>query len=192
MPESEQQPIDPLEIIGRFYKPGTKAHDILIEHGRQVAGKALAVAGRLAAVPDVGFIREAAMLHDIGIFKTRTPSIGCYGDAAYVCHGYLGGILLRELGLPRHARVCENHVGTGLSAAEIAARGLPLPVRDMLPTTIEEQLVCYADKFFSKSPGRSREKTVETVISGLEKFGTGQVQRFCAWVEQFEGRNVNS
>ena len=51
---------------------------------------------------DVKFIEEAAMLHDIGIYKTKSPRIACEGDMPYICHGYLG----REIGVrggdPKH------------------------------------------------------------------------------------------
>ena len=59
------------------------------------------------------------MLHDIGIFLTHAPQIGCHGDKPYICHGYLGRELLEKEGFPRHAIVCETHVGVGLTIADI-------------------------------------------------------------------------
>ena len=73
--------MDPLVIIRKFYTPGTRAYDILIRHSRQVTQKALATARRLPHLkPDLKFIAEAAMLHDIGVFKTHAPDIGCTGN----------------------------------------------------------------------------------------------------------------
>ena len=38
------------------------------------------------------------------------------------------------------------------TAEEIISQHLPIsPPRDLLPESVEEKLVCYADKFFSKS-----------------------------------------
>ena len=35
---------DPLVIISKYYDPGSTSHEILVEHGRAVAGKALDIA----------------------------------------------------------------------------------------------------------------------------------------------------
>ena len=67
---------------------------------------------------------------------------------------------MRAEGYPRHARVCERHTGTGITLAMIEERGLPLPHRDFMPETLEEQLICYADKFYSKTK-LDKEKSVE-------------------------------
>ena len=83
------------EILQLFYKPGTKAYEILIRHGELVGRKALVVADHVSDLqPDRKFIAEAALLHDIGIFLTAAPSIGCHGSHPYICHGYLGREIL--------------------------------------------------------------------------------------------------
>ena len=181
------QKFDPLDIIDQFYPPGP-LRDLLIRHSAAVAEKALAMARRMSRFsPDLGFIREAAMVHDIGIFLTNAEAIGCRGDLPYVCHGYLGRELLENLGFPRHARVCECHVGAGLSVDEIDGHGLPLPRRDMVPETIEEQIICYADKFFSKKfHAPDAELPLDTVKRKIKSYGPTQSARFEAWVAQFE------
>ena len=176
-----------LGILSRFYDPASRAYAMLKAHGELVAGKALtaaAVVGNLN--PDLDFIRSAALLHDVGIFLTRSPGLDCHGTEPYVRHGVLGRELLDRLGLPRHALVCERHVGAGISSAEVRRFGLPLPARDMLPVTVEEQLVCYADKFFSKNgEGAAREKSVDEVVAGLRAHGEEQVARFLGWARVF-------
>ena len=133
------------------------------------------------------FIEEAAMLHDIGVFRCNAPGIDCHGDAEYICHGYLGAELMRAEGYPRHARVCERHTGTGLSLAMIEERNLPLPHRDdFRPETWEEQLICFADKFFSKTK-LEKEKPVEKVRQSLSKYGNETVQQFDDWCKRFLG-----
>jgi uncharacterized protein len=127
------------------------------------------------------------MLHDIGIFYTNVPSIGCYGTYSYVCHGYLGRKLMEDMGYHRHALVCERHVGAGVSADEINTHHLPLPVRNMVPVSIEEQIVCYADKFFSKNQTRNRQALkLEAVVRKIENYGPAQARRFKNWVTLFE------
>jgi uncharacterized protein len=175
-------------IIRSVYPPGSLAYDIFMAHAAAVTRKAVEIARRLPHLnPDIAFIAEASMLHDIGICFTNAPSIGCTGNYPYVCHGYLGRKMLEDRGLHRHALVCERHVGTGLSAAEISARGLPLPERDMLPESIEEQIICYADKFFSKKNRElNKERPISHVVRDLEKYGPEPVRRFLEWVDRFE------
>lgn len=179
--------MDPLALIAKYYAPGTKARELLMRHSSMVAAKALRIAERVRHLgPDMEFIREAALLHDIGIFFTNQPAIGCYGDKPYVCHGYLGRALLEDEGFPRHALVCERHVGMGITRDEILAKGLPLPVRDMVPRTLEEQIICYADKFFSKDAEHLlNEKPIETIRKGIARYGQEKLRQLDAWIARF-------
>ena len=92
--------------------------------------------------------------------------------------------MLRSQGMERHALVCERHTGTGLTLQQIIEQGLPLPHRDMQPVSIEEQIICFADKFFSKTR-LDTEKTVEQARRSLEKFGTEGLKKFDAWCGMF-------
>lgn len=181
--------IRPIDIIREFYPPGTRLHDLLLSHSRAVAGRALEIAAGLKDLgPDMEFIEEAALLHDIGIYWTDAPGIGCQGTHPYVCHGTIGRDLLENRGLPRHGRVCECHVGVGFSAEEIRACRLPLPVRDMVPVTLEEEIICYADKFFSKKwQPNGRALPFESVLNNLRGYGEDKARRFLQWAGRFEG-----
>lgn len=177
--------IDYLSILSKYYEPNSEAYDLLLKHSKQVAELAVALADRRSDLAiDREFVYEAAMLHDIGIYLTDAPSIHCHGDKPYICHGFLGRELLDRLGLHRHALVCEHHTGSGITADEIIVQNLPLPHRDMLPTTLEEKLVCYADKFYSKSricPAKPTEKVREQ----MKQFGEASLSRFDKLVELF-------
>ncbi len=129
---------------------------------------------------DKEFVKEAAMLHDIGICLTDAPSIKCFGIAPYLCHGYLGREILDELGYPKHGLVCERHTGTGISLEEIILENLPLPHRDMKPVSIEEKLICFSDCFFSKTR-IGQEKPADKVKYNLSKFGVASVYQFEEW-----------
>ena len=158
---------------------------ILLTHSRSVADKALEIADRHPELHlDRDFLYEGAMLHDIGIFLTKAEPIFCFGDKPYICHGYLGADLMRGEGHPRHALVCERHTGAGLSLEQIIAQDLPVPHRDMVPVSMEEQVICFADKFFSKTH-LEREKTVEKARKSLEKYGEAGVKRFDGWCKSF-------
>ena len=124
------------------------------------------------------------MLHDIGIIRCYAAGIQCFGTEPYICHGRIGAELLRSEGFPRHARVCERHTGAGITKAQIIAQNLPLPQQDFLPETMEEKVICYADKFFSKTH-LDREKTIEQAEKSLSKFGDEGVLRFREWEKCF-------
>lgn len=175
-----------IELIDKYYARTPELRAILYQHSRLVADRCLLIAARKPELNiDVKFVEEAALLHDIGILRTNAPDILCFGSAPYICHGYIGAEMLRTEGLPRHARVCERHTGTGLSQQQILENGWPIPPQDYFPETIEEQLVCYADKFYSKSH-LGREKTPAKVLKSLAKYGEAGVERFRGWMNMFE------
>ena len=177
---------DVLKIIDSFYKENVALRNILLTHSEAVTRRALKIASRHPELQlDRQFIAEAAMLHDIGIIRCNAPTIQCFGKEPYLCHGVIGAEMLRQQNLERHARVCERHTGTGLTAKNIAEQQLPLPHVDFCPETLEEQVICYADKFYSKTR-LNEEKTIEQAIRSLEKFGAEGVERFKRWAEMFE------
>lgn len=182
--------MDPLKMIAANCPQGSAAYEILVEHSSLVAQKALAVARNVSHLkPDMDFIYEAAMLHDIGIIMTHTPELGCTGALPYICHGYTGRAILETAGLARHGQVCERHVGVGITMEDIRSGKLTIPLRDMTPQTLEEQIICYADKFYSKNGHRHPilEKSAEEIVLGLSPYGQDKVDRFLSWHRQFEG-----
>ncbi len=179
--------MDPTKILFEHYSPDSPLTRTLLRHSEQVRDKALDAAGKVAHLnPDRAFIAEAAMLHDIGIYRTAAAALGCRGGAPYIRHGIIGRRILEEHGLGRHALVCERHVGVGISRREIRDRNLPLPPRDMLPVSLEEIIICYADKFFSKSNGGVPHEP-EQIVAQLQPFGRRQVDRFLEWHRLFAG-----
>ena len=125
---------------------------------------------------DRQFVIEAAMLHDIGIFKCDAPGIYCFGSEPYLIHGRIGAELLRAEGFPKHASITKE---------EIIKLNLPLPHQDFLPETMEEKVICYADKFYSKTHPEV-EKTIEQAERSLKRFGEDGVERFKLWEKLFE------
>lgn len=177
--------VDWEKIINKYYAENEALRNILCVHSQHVADKALEIAAVHPELNiDVEFVKEAAMLHDIGIIKTNAPGIECFGTEPYILHGLLGGHILREEGLPHHARVCERHTGAGLTEKDIVMQNLPLPHQDFLPETLEEKLICYADKFFSKTHP-DKEKPLDKVEKSIAKFGLDGLVRFKQWEEIF-------
>lgn len=177
--------IDTLSIIKQHYEEGSDLYNLLVKHSQQVAELACRLAQRRPELAiDVEFVREAAMLHDIGIYKTYAPSIFCFGDLPYLRHGVEGKKILDSVGLPRHALVCERHIGAGLTAQEIIDQKLPLEPHDVLPLTLEEKLVTYADNFYSKSKIKDA-KPLKKVLKSMEKYGEGTMARMAEMVALF-------
>ncbi len=180
--------MNPIQIIEKYYSKDSRVYHILVEHSKAVAKKAIEIAKKVPEMnPNLQFIEEAAMLHDIGIFLTNTPKIHCYGKKPYICHGHLGKELLEKEGLPKHALVCERHIGVGLSKEDIIEQNLPLPKKDIMPKTIEEEIICFADNFFKKTnKNLSEERTVESIRQSLSKLGKKYVKRFDNWIKKFK------
>jgi len=109
----------------------------VIRHAIVVHGLAYYMGSRLYAKGrriDLDLLQIGALLHDIGRSKTHT-----------VKHGYVGAQILREKGMgERLALIIERHVGGGIDREEAAELGLP--PRNYIPVSLEEKIVCYADK----------------------------------------------
>lgn len=173
------------ELIDKYYPEENKLKEMLLIHSGEVCNKALEVSHCHPELQlDEEILRNGAMLHDIGIFLTNAPSIYCHGKENYLLHGYLGGQILRKEGLPVLARICERHTGAGLTREDIIKQQIPLPHQNFLPETEEEKVICYADKFYSKSD-INRVKTWEEAYQSLLKFGIEGATRFKCWHEQF-------
>ncbi len=73
-----------------------------------------------------------------------------------------------------------------LILTDITSQNLPLPRREMVPESLAERIICYADLFFSKNPERlEKEKSVEKIRKSLSKFGTDKVAIFDTWQREF-------
>lgn len=122
------------EALDLLEKQGAAEH--LVRHCETVASLAMLLAEKIRrnTIVDIELVKIGAYLHDIG--RTITHDVS---------HGVEGGKLLRKLGIDeRICRIAERHVGGGIPAEEAAKLGLPK--EDFIPETIEEKLVCYADK----------------------------------------------
>ena len=175
------------KIVDKYYKGNAELKDILVRHSMSVAQKALRI---VAAHPELGadrdFVYEASMLHDIGIFLTDAPDIDCHGEEPYIMHGVLGGKLIRSEGLgEEYARVAERHTGAGISDEDITNQSLPLPPGQYMPETLLERLVCYADKFYSKS-GDMKRKSLDRVVASMKRISDSTLDRFMVLHTEFE------
>ena len=71
-----------------------------------------------------------------------------------------------------------------ITIADIQNQNLPLPLRDMQPVTIEETIVCYADKFFSKAPN-DKERDLKEVLDNMARYGQEKAATLLKWHRWF-------
>ena len=131
------------------------------KHSIAVARKAVEIASKIKkAEVDIELVEIGALLHDIGRSKTHSFK-----------HSLIGGKLLRNKGYPNElALICERHILGGLDAED--AENVGLPKKDYLPETLEERIVCLADKHFAGH----REVTIEQRFNRwFKKYGRSKI-----------------
>ena len=170
--------MDCIQLIDRYYAAQPELREILVRHSTQVRDRALRI---VDAHPewqvDRDFVAEGSMLHDIGILYCNAPGIHCVGTHPYIEHGYLGAELLRQEGFPRHALVAERHTGSGITMEQVIQEDLQIPWQDYLPVSLEEKIICYADKFYSKS-NLERVLHIDDARRKLWKYGHDAILRW--------------
>jgi len=104
-------------------------------HSEKVADKAIEIALKIKkAKIDINLIEIGAILHDIGRVKTHSFK-----------HALIGGKLLKQRGFSdKLARICETHILGGLDKED--AKKVGLPEKNYLPSSLEEKIICLADK----------------------------------------------
>lgn len=181
------KPINYFEIIHKYIPPASFAYSVYTPHVALVTMKALKIARKLGLSREQQvFIEEAAMLHDIGIVKVKRYDPAATSDLPYICHAPAGREMLEQEGLLKHALVAERHIGVGISKEEIVTQQFPLPHRDLIPETIEEKIISWADLFFSKTP---KKLWLEASLYEIEKkvalYGERHVHVFHEWLALF-------
>lgn len=165
-------------LFHRYYKDNPDLRRIVVIHSEQVAKKALNICHMKKLPLDPKTVYCAALIHDIGVVKCNAPEIHAFGHHPYLQHGLEGEKILKRHNMMMLARICSTHTGAGISKKDIINNNLPLPQKDMIPKTLLEKLICYADKFYSKSGDLRKEKTLDEVISQISNFGPDSLSRF--------------
>jgi uncharacterized protein len=109
----------------------------VVSHCLAVTALALQISTKIQARGyqiDLGLVEAGAILHDIGRSKTHG-----------IQHSLVGAQIAKELGLPENVvNIIKRHVGAGITDQEAQRLGWPKDV--YVPQTLEEKIVCYADK----------------------------------------------
>jgi len=130
-------------------------------HSLKVAEKALELAEKIKLREiDMDLIEIGGLLHDIGRCKTHGFN-----------HALIGAKIIRERGLSeRVAKICETHILGGLDKKD--AKQVGLPERDFLPQTLEEKIICLADKHTAGTKEVSIEQRFE---KWFNKYGKTEI-----------------
>jgi uncharacterized protein len=124
-------------LILKKYSSDKKSFNNILLHSMQVRDIALDIAKKAKVRLDLQLISDGAILHDIGRFE-------CTQGKNSAFHGITGGKIMEKEGLVKIKRICETHIGAGITKEEAILAGLP--PNDFLPESFEEKIVCYADK----------------------------------------------
>ncbi len=123
----------------------------VIKHCKAVRDVAVKMAKKAHA--DVELVEAGALLHDIGRSKTHD-----------ILHALEGVKIAQKLGLPQSIiNIIERHIGAGVSKTE--AKKLGLPLKDYIPETLEEKIVCHADNLIDKYERQNIEDAIERALN---------------------------
>ena len=138
-----------------------KIQNSIRQHSEKVADKALEIANKITKVKvDINLLEIGALLHDIGRTKTHGYK-----------HALIGGKILRKRGFSeRLARICETHILGGLDLED--AKRFGLPEKEYLPISLEEKIICLADKLMA---GTNEVSITERFNRWFQKYGRSQI-----------------
>ncbi|NTU69904.1 HD domain-containing protein [bacterium] len=158
-----------LEFLNKYCSGVSELNrKVLVRHSNLVLKESLKIADRHPELNvDITKLINSAILHDIGV-------CGLTKQMPYIYHGVMGKKILLKSSFKNIASVCERHIGSGITKEEAIKLGLPR--KDMLPKTIEEKIVCYADKFYSKS--KSGKHTIHEIRNEFSNYGQESLLRF--------------
>lgn len=116
---------------------------------------------------DERLLSLGSLLHDIGRSKSHD-----------IDHGIIGAAIIRNCSeiepslREKIARICETHLGAGISRKEGGAFGLP--EKDYMPESLEEKIVAYCDNIVDDDEIRNGEWAVERF---RKLFGDNQITK---------------
>lgn len=163
----------------RKYAPNEKAFKLVLAHSKAVQKVALRIAKNIDC--DKDFIKTASLLHDIGRFK--------YFKKNVIKHGIHGAKILRKHNLPKHANVCERHLGAGINKKDIKDQKLPLPKNKCyIPLTKEEYIITHADNLIFGTKEAPFSKVIERFQIEFGDYGVKKLMLLKKKIDKLENK----
>ncbi len=124
-----------------------------------IAVRDIAVKIAKKANANIELVEIGSLLHDIGRSKTHG-----------IHHAIEGVKIAKKLNLDESIiKIIERHIGAGLLIED--TKKLGLPVKDYLPVSLEEKIVCHADTLVNGSKRQPVEIEVEKALTkGLKDY----------------------
>jgi len=150
---------DKIYKLHKKYSTGEKTLECVWLHSLVVKDIALEIAENVekkyGTKVNKKLIEIGALVHDIGCY-TCIGNNFCF-DKNYITHGEIGYKILLENKYPINvARFSLVHIGVGIG--------------NMIPVTLEEEIVAYSDNFHSKKPIRfNNYENEKQKLEGFEK-----------------------
>lgn len=174
--------LEEIEKLHKKYAPNERLFDLVYKHCNIVWSIAQQIIEKKNLSVNADLVKSGALLHDIATY-TYMMQEKEKGELHYYRHAYEGSLLLKQEGFSDEiCSLVAHHLGVGLTKEEIIERNMDLPIQDFTPTTIEERLVMYSDKFHSKTP---KFNTFASYSVSLNRFGPKGVAKFRALADEF-------
>ena len=129
----------------------------VINHSIAVRDIAVKIAKKANA--NIELVEAGSLLHDIGRSKTHD-----------IHHAIEGVKIVKKLNIDLSIiRIIECHIGAGILCKD--AKELGLPVKDYIPVSLEEKIVCHADNLVCGSKRQPIEVEIEKALTkGLKEY----------------------
>ncbi len=169
------------EELHRKYASSDKHFELCWTHCVIVAEIALRCVDEKSLEVDRAMLEAACLLHDIGAYMLMNEDgeITSY----YNLHAIFGSKILEEEGVDeRIQQAVENHVMLGMTADDYKKTGWANPFKDYIPSTVEQRLVNYGDRFHSKVPIFN---SLDSIKAKLTRVSPDKLQTLEKYVQEF-------
>lgn len=174
--------ITEIEGLHKNYAPSADMFELVFTHCKIVRDIALQIIETKSLDLNIDLVVAGALLHDIGTYKF-IKQFEETGTSKYYQHALEGCIILLNEGFTEELpNLVLHHMRVGLTKEAVIHEKLDIPAEDYSPTTIEERLVMYADKFHSKTPKFNSYESYKKFVS---QFGHEQVTKLGALADEF-------
>ncbi len=181
-----------IEQQHKKYAPNPHVFNLVYTHCKIVCEIAEWCVAQKDIAVDIGLLRAACLLHDIGAYVLFDADGHIENGRLYPLHATIGAKIIADEGFdPRIAQAIETHILLGLSKAEITQPGSQfiVPAKSYTPQTIEAELLCYADRFHSKHPTFN---DPDTFLARLTASLPIQAERYAKYMQRFGKPDIST